>query len=101
MNSSEQVTAVVMLPSLQFEECVKETVQRQLRRSFARSAEREEQVIPTRLPVYLGLPGRKVETMQPVETVVTELISALGAQQAIAPDGSRARSRAPLALGVS
>lgn len=30
-----------------------------------------------RLPVYLRLAGRKVETMQPVETVVDELISEL------------------------
>jgi shikimate kinase len=91
----------VLLPSLQFETCVKETVHRQLGRSFARSAEREEQVIRARLPVYLRLAGRKVETMQPVETVVAELISALAAQQAAAPDGTGARARAPVALDVS
>jgi len=67
----------VLLPSLQFEECVKETVRRQLGRPFSRSAEREEQVIRARLPVYLGLPVRKVATMRPIANVVDEVISAL------------------------
>jgi shikimate kinase len=53
----------VLLPSLQFETCVKETVRRQLGRPFARSAEREERVIRARLPIYLGLPCRKVVTI--------------------------------------
>lgn len=70
-------STLVLLPSMQFETCVQETVRRQLGRPFARSAEREEQVIRARLPVYVRLAGRKVETMQPVETVVAELISAL------------------------
>jgi shikimate kinase len=53
----------VLLPSLQFETCVKETVRRQLGRPFARSAEREEHVIRARLPIYLGLPCRRVVTI--------------------------------------
>ena len=80
----------VLLPSLQFEACVKETVRRQLLRSFARSGEREEQVIRARFPVYLGLPRHKVETMQPIEGVVTEILSALAARQTAAPDGIEA-----------
>jgi shikimate kinase len=67
----------VLLPSLQFEPCVKEIVRRQRGRPFSRSAEREEQVIRARLPVYLGLPGRKVATVQPVANVVDQLILAL------------------------
>lgn len=67
----------VLLPSLDFEVCVAETVRRQLRRPFARSAEREEQVIRARFPIYLGQPARKVETMRPIDTVVTELVSIL------------------------
>jgi shikimate kinase len=70
----------VLLPSLEVETCVQETVRRQRGRPFARSAEREEQVIRTRFPVYFGLPGRKVETMQPIEAVLAELISALADQ---------------------
>jgi shikimate kinase len=60
----------VLLPSLDVEVCVAETVRRQLGRPFARSAEREEQVIRARFPLYLALPARKVETMQPTDTVV-------------------------------
>jgi shikimate kinase len=91
----------VLLPSVDVEACVGEIVRRQLRRPFARSAEREEQVIRERFFIYFGLPARKVQTMQPVEAVVVELIAALAAQQAAAPDGTGARSHALLALGVS
>jgi shikimate kinase len=94
-------SAFVLLPSVEFEACVGEIVRRQLRRPFARSAEREEQVIRERFCIYSGLPARKVQTMQPVEAVVVELIAALAAQQADAPDATGARSHAPLALGVS
>lgn len=75
----------VLLPSVDVEACVSEIVRRQLRRPFARSAEREEQVIRERFFTYFSLSARKVETMQPVEAVVTELIAALAAQQAAAP----------------
>ncbi len=73
----------VLLPSLDIEICVAETVRRQLGRPFARSAEREEQVIRARFAIYLGLPARKVETMPPVDMVVTELVTALAPQQAL------------------
>jgi shikimate kinase len=63
----------VLLPSLDLEVCVAETVRRQLRRPFARSAEREEQVIRVRFPVYAQLPARKVETMQPMDSIITAL----------------------------
>ena len=75
----------VLLPSLDVEVCVAETVRRQLGRPFARSAEREEQVIRERFPIYLGQPARKVETMQPLDTVATELVTALAAQRSVAP----------------
>ena len=78
----------VLLPSLDLETCVGEIVRRQLRRPFARSAEREEQVIRERFFIYSGLPARKVKTMQPVGTVVVELIAALAAQQGAPPDGT-------------
>jgi len=84
----------VLVPSLQFGVCAKETVRRQLGRPFSRSAEREDQVIRARLPLYLGLPGRKVETMQPVETVVADLISALVSdRRSAAQDVMRAAPR--------
>ena len=90
----------VLLPSLDVEVCVAETVRRQLGRPFARSAEREEQVIRARFSLYLGLPARKVETMPPMDTVVTELVIALATQQAAAPDGTGA-ALAHLARRVS
>jgi shikimate kinase len=70
-------STLVLLPSLDLETCVAETVRRQLTRSFARSPEREERVIRARFPIYATLPGRKVETMRPVAVVVAELGAAI------------------------
>ena len=56
-------TSFVLLPSLEPEACIRETVRRQLQRPFARSAERESQVIRERLPRYRSLPLTKIETM--------------------------------------
>jgi len=67
----------VLLPSLDLETCVAETVRRQLRRPFARTTEREEHVIRDRFVIYSGLPARKVETMRPVDAVVADLLSIL------------------------
>jgi shikimate kinase len=91
----------VLLPSLDLENCVAEVVRRQLCRPFARAAEREEQVIRTRFPIYASLPALKVETMRPVDAVIAELVTLVAAQQAAAPDGTGARWRVPLALGIS
>lgn len=71
----------VLLPSLDLETCVAETVRRQLRRAFARTAEREEHVIRSRFSIYSRLSARKVETMRPVDAVVAELLSILAAQR--------------------
>ena len=73
----------VLLPSIDCEACEVEIVRRQVGRPFARSAEREEYVIRERFSVYFGLPARKVQTMQPVNAVVVELIAALAAQQSL------------------
>jgi shikimate kinase len=73
----------VLVPSLEFEACVAETVRRQLIRPFARSADGEEQVIRARLPIYLNIPAMKVETMRPVREVVDEIVAA---QQTAAAD---------------
>lgn len=63
----------VLLPSLELEMCVEETVRRQLTRPFARSRKGEERVIRGRFAIYLGLPALKIETMRPVEDVVQEM----------------------------
>jgi shikimate kinase len=77
-------TTFVLLPSLDLEACVAETVRRQISRPFARTAEREEQVIRARFPAYVAVPARKVETMRPVPEVVDELAGA-AAQQCVEP----------------
>jgi shikimate kinase len=67
----------VLLPTLDLETCVAETVRRQLTRSFARSAAREEEVIRAGFPIYANLPARKVKTMRPIAVVVAELTAAI------------------------
>jgi shikimate kinase len=66
---------VVLLPSFDYETCVAETVSRQLRRPFSRSAEREEQVIRARFLVYWSLPAKKFETKGSVDAVVDDLVT--------------------------
>lgn len=70
-------TTFALLPSLDLEVCVAETVRRQIARPFGRSASREEAVIRERFEVYSGLGVRRVETMRPVGAVVDELMSLL------------------------
>jgi hypothetical protein len=61
---------VVLLPSLDRETCVAETVRRQLSRSFnRRDRAREEAVIRERFDRYMHLPSLKVETMRPAHEV--------------------------------
>jgi hypothetical protein len=64
----------VLLPSLDREVCVAETVRRQVARPFGRSPEREEAVIRTRFEIYMALPMRKVETMRPRAAIVDEIL---------------------------
>jgi len=64
----------VLVPSLNRERCVAETVNRQLSRRFARSAAREEAVIRERFPIYVSLPVRKIETMRSLATIVDEIV---------------------------
>ncbi|HWM92685.1 MAG TPA: shikimate kinase [Thermoanaerobaculia bacterium] len=73
----ESPLTFVLLPSIDREVCVRETVRRQLARPFARSAEREEQVIRARFDLYRTLPCEKVETMRPLTEVVEGIASRL------------------------
>ena len=79
-------STAVLLPSLDFTACVAEIVRRQLIRPFARSAEREEEVIRARFPIYANIPARKVETMRPVHEVVDELMAAVGGERILRGD---------------
>ena len=78
---ASSTSTLVLLPSRDLESCVAETVRRQLRRPFARSAEREECVIRARFPIYASLPAAKIETMQPLDAVIAELLTVLTLQQ--------------------
>ena len=71
----------VLLPSLDPETCVAETVRRQLGRAFSRSAEREEEVIRTRFAVHRDLPAAKIETMRPIAAVVEAIIAKMSAAE--------------------
>jgi shikimate kinase len=64
----------VLLPSLDRELCVAETVRRQIARPFGRSPEREEAVIRERFEIYMALPLRKVVTMRPTAAIVDEIL---------------------------
>ena len=73
-------TAFVLLPSLDLEVCVSETVRRQSRRPFARPPAREEAVIRERFPIYVRLPPRKIETMRSPDAIAEEVVVALQRQ---------------------
>jgi len=68
-------TTFVLIPSLDPERCVAETIRRQMTRPFSRSAAREDTVIRERFPIYVGLRNRKVETMRSLAAIVDELVS--------------------------
>lgn len=69
-------TTVVLLPSLDLEVCVRETVRRQATRGLTirRPAAREEMVIRERFAQYRSLTPQVVTTMQPVLIVAREII---------------------------
>ena len=63
----------VLLPSLERDTCIAETVRRQIARPFGRSAAAEEAVIRARFDIYVALPMRKIETIRPVAATVDEI----------------------------
>ena len=70
-------TTFVLIPSLDYETCVAETIRRQLCRPFGRSAQREERVIRQRYRIYRDLSATKIETMRPVAEVVEAIETSL------------------------
>lgn len=73
-------TTVVLLPSLDREVCVAETVRRQLGRPIGRrDAAHEEAVIRSRFDRYLSLPAVKLETMRPESEIAAAIHSKLAA----------------------
>jgi len=75
----ECAATFALLPSLNRELCVAETVRRQVARPFGRSSEKEEAVIRARFEIYAALPVRKVETMRPAAVIVDEILATLSA----------------------
>jgi shikimate kinase len=86
-------TTFVLLPSLDLETCVAETVRRQLGRPFSRSPEREEQVIRARFAVHRDLPATQIETMRPIAEVVEAAAAHIAAQRGAALEGSPRATR--------
>jgi shikimate kinase len=83
---------LVLLPSLDRDVCVAETVRRQVARPFGRSSVKEEAVIRARFEIYMAMPARKIETMRPVTTVVDEIVATLASRQGM----RRRRTRSAL-----
>jgi shikimate kinase len=71
-------TTFVLLPSLDLEACVAETVRRQLARPVSRrSGAREEAVIRERFDIYRSLSARKIETTRPPADVAADIAARL------------------------
>jgi two-component system, NarL family, response regulator LiaR len=86
-------STIVLLPSLDLEVCVTETVRRQRARPLAhhRTTAREEQVIRERFPFYAVLPARKVTTMRQPREVAEEIVTLFGHTVTAAREFSRVR----------
>lgn len=73
-------STVVLLPALELEPCVAETVRRQVGRGAGRTtAARAEAKIRERFALYAGLPARKVTTGRAPGAVAAEIAALLGA----------------------
>jgi shikimate kinase len=72
----------VLLPSLDRDVCVAETVRRQTARPFGRSSVKEAAVIRARFEIYMAMPMRKIETMRPVAAAIDEIVAALALDKA-------------------
>ena len=71
----------VLLPSLDRDVCVAETVRRQIARPFGRPSAQEEAVIRARFEIYMSVPVKKIETMRPAAVAVAEILSALAVEK--------------------
>jgi len=71
----------VLLPALELEPCVIETVRRQVSRGAGRTtAARAEAKIRDRFALYAAIPASKVATAQPPEAVAAQLAALIGAR---------------------
>ncbi len=72
-----QSSTFVLLPSVDLETCVAETLRRQRARELPspRSDRREEEVIRERFQVYVGLPVQVITTMRPATAVAQDIVA--------------------------
>jgi shikimate kinase len=82
-------TTFVLLPSVDRDVCVAETVRRQIARPFGRSSTKEEAVIRARFEIYMAMPMPKIETMRPVDATIAAIVAALSLQQATGSEAVR------------
>jgi shikimate kinase len=68
-------TKFVLLPVVDRDACVAETVRRQIGRPFGRSARREEAVIRARFEIYMAVGARKIVSTRPAAAAVDEIIA--------------------------
>jgi shikimate kinase len=78
----QSANTFVLLPSMDLDVCVAETVRRQIARPFGRSSAKEEAVIRARFEIYMAMPARKIETMRPVAAAVDEIVAAVSIESA-------------------
>jgi len=67
----------ILLPSFDCDDCVAETVRPANRSSFGRTLSQEEAVIRARFEIYMAMPMRKIETMRPISSAMSEIVAAL------------------------
>ena len=70
-------TTILLLPSFESDECIEETVRRQMRRPYASSEAQEREKIRRRFPAYASMNVNRVRTDVPVDQVVKEVIARL------------------------
>jgi shikimate kinase len=76
-------TTFVLLPSLDLETCVAESVRRQMGRPIGnRGAAREEAVIRERFPIYASIPTHRIETLRSPAEVAAAIVARIRSPRA-------------------
>lgn len=86
----------VLLPSMERNISIEETVRRQLGRPFCRSPQRERRVIAERFDLYRSLPCEKIETMRPLPDVVASIASLIDSKNSESISGIEPGHRNPI-----
>ncbi len=92
---SSSPTTFVLLPSLELESCVRETVRRQLTRPFVHSAPKEESVIRERYGIYMAIQATKIETGGSADQAVEHILATLPPNTALQPSSLHSAAERP------